>query len=117
MPRVKRGVTAKRRHKAVIARARGYRGRRSNVYRVAVQATMRADQYAYRDRRRRRRDFRSLWITRINAAARTHNITYSQLICGLKRGGVQLDRKSLADMAVTNALAFGKLAELAKTHA
>lgn len=116
MPRVKRGVTTHRRHKAVLERARGFRGRRKNVYRVAKQAVMKAEQYAYRDRRQRRRDFRSLWIARINAAARMHNLTYSQFIAGIKKGGVELDRKMLAELAVSNAGAFGKLAEVAKAH-
>lgn len=116
MPRVKRGVTARRRHKSLIARARGFRGRRNNVYRVAKQAVMRADQYAYRDRRRRKRDFRALWIARVNAAARARDMTYSQFIGGLKKAAVDLDRKSLAEMAVANEAAFGKLVDLAKQH-
>lgn len=114
MPRTTRGVTAHRRHKKLLQRAKGFRGRRKNVFRVAKQAVMRADQYAYRDRRRRKRDFRSLWIMRVNAAARQHGLTYSRLMGGLRRAGVELDRKTLADMALTNAAAFGKIADIAK---
>lgn len=114
MPRVTRGVTARRRHRRVLERARGFRGRRKNVYRVAKQAVMRADQYAYRDRRRRKRDFRGLWIMRVNAAAREYGLTYSRLIGGLKRAGIELDRKTLAELAVSNNAAFGKITELAK---
>ncbi|MCH9704670.1 MAG: 50S ribosomal protein L20 [Proteobacteria bacterium] len=117
MPRVKRGVTTHRRHKDLLARARGFRGRRNNVFRVAKQAVMRADQYAYRDRRRRKRDFRALWIVRVNAAARNHGLTYSEFMGGLKRAGVELNRKMLAELAVNNANAFGEIAELAKKHA
>ncbi|CCD29025.1 50S ribosomal subunit protein L20 [Candidatus Glomeribacter gigasporarum BEG34] len=106
MPRVKRGVTARARHKKIFDAAKGYRGRRKNVYRVAKQAVMRAGQYAYRDRRNRKRVFRALWITRINAAARAHGMTYSVLINGLKKAGIELDRKILADMAVTDKDAF-----------
>lgn len=117
MPRVKRGTTTHRRHRKLIARAAGFRGRRKNVYRVAKQAVMRADQYAYRDRRRRKRDFRRLWIVRINAAARRHGLTYGQLMHGLKRAQVALNRKNLAELAVSNAAAFAKIAELAKNGA
>src|SRR5260363_164043 len=106
MPRVKRGVTARARHKKIFDAAKGYRGRCKNVYRVAKQAVMRAGQYAYRDRRNRKRVFRALWITRINAAARAHGMTYSVLINGLKKAGIELDRKILADMAVTDKDAF-----------
>ena len=109
MSRVKRGVTARARHKKVIAAARGYRGRRGNVYRVAKQAVMRAGQYAYRDRRTRKRVFRSLWIARINAAAREHGITYSRFINGLNRAAIGLDRKVLADLAVTDKPAFAAI--------
>lgn len=116
MPRVKRGVTAHHRHKRLIERASGFRGRRKNVYRVAKQAVMRADQYAYRDRRRRKRDFRSLWIVRVNAAARLHGLTYSQFMGGLKRAGIQLNRKMLAELAVANDAAFTEIAEVAKKH-
>ncbi len=109
MPRVKRGVTARAHHKKVIAAAKGYRGRRNNVYRVAKQAVMRAGQYAYRDRRKRKRVFRALWITRINAAAREHGLTYSALINGLKKAEIELDRKILADMAVMDKETFATL--------
>jgi large subunit ribosomal protein L20 len=102
MPRVKRGVTARARHKKVLDAAKGYRGRRSRVYRVAKQAVMRAGQYAYRDRRNKKRVFRALWITRINAATREHGLTYSKFINGLKKAEIALDRKVLADMAVTD---------------
>ena len=117
MPRVTRGVTAHRRHKRLLARADGFRGRRNNVYRVAKQAVMRAEQYAYRDRRRRRRDFRALWIVRVNAAARAQGLTYSQFMGGLKRAGVILNRKTLAELAVVNPAAFNEIAALAKKHA
>jgi large subunit ribosomal protein L20 len=106
MPRVKRGVTARARHKKVLDLAKGYRGRRSKVYRIAKQAVMRAGQYAYRDRRNKKRVFRALWITRINAAARQHGLTYSVFINGLKKASIELDRKVLADMAVTDKPAF-----------
>ena len=106
MPRVKRGVTARARHKKVIDQAKGYRGRRKNVYRIAKEAVMRAGQYAYRDRRNRKRVFRALWITRINAAARQNGTTYAQLMAGLKAKNIQLDRKTLADLAVREPEAF-----------
>jgi len=106
MPRVKRGVTARARHKKVLALAKGYRGRRSRVYRVAKQAVMRAGQYAYRDRRNKKRVFRALWIARINAASREHGVTYSVFMNGLKKASIGLDRKVLADMAVTDKPAF-----------
>ncbi|MCC7287760.1 MAG: 50S ribosomal protein L20 [Burkholderiaceae bacterium] len=109
MPRAKRGVTARARHKKVIAAARGFRGRRGNVYRIAKQAVMRAEQYAYRDRRTKKRVFRSLWIARINAAAREHGITYSVFINGLNRAAIGLDRKVLADLAVTDKPAFAAI--------
>ncbi len=109
MPRVKRGVTARARHKKVLERAKGYRGRRGNVYRVAVQAVMRAGQYAYRDRRTKKRVFRSLWIARINAAAREHGITYSVFINGLNKASIGLDRKVLADLAVNDKPAFAAI--------
>lgn len=115
MPRVRRGVTARARHKQVIARAKGYRGRRKNVFRVANQAVNRADQYAYRDRRQRKRQFRSLWIVRINAAARIHGLSYSRLINGLHKANIELDRKVLADIAVHDKATFQQLAEKAKT--
>ncbi len=106
MPRVKRGVTARARHKKVIALAKGYRGRRKNVFRVAKQAVMRAGQYAYRDRRNRKRVFRRLWIARINAAVRAQGMTYSRFINGLTKAQIGLDRKVLADMAVNDKPAF-----------
>ena len=114
MPRVKRGVTARARHKKVIDQAKGYRGRRKNVYRVAKQAVMKAGQYAYRDRRAKKREFRALWIVRINAAAREFGMTYSTLINGLKKSAVEVDRKVLADLAVHDKAAFGQIAEQAK---
>lgn len=116
MPRVKRGVTTHRRHKRLLERAKGFRGRRKNVYRVAKQAVMRADQYAYRDRRRRKRDFRALWIIRVNAAARANGLTYSQFIGALKKAGLDLNRKTLAELAVANAQAFAEIVTLAKKH-
>ena len=100
MPRVKRGVTARARHKKILALAKGYRGRRKNVYRIAKQAVMKAGQYAYRDRRNKKRVFRRLWIARINAASRSHGVTYSRFMAGLKKAEIALDRKVLADMAV-----------------
>jgi len=114
MPRVRRGVTAKARHNKVISRAKGYRGARKNVFRVANQAVMKAEQYAYRDRRQRKRQFRALWIVRINAAARVHDLSYSRFIDGLGRANISLDRKVLADMAVNDQVAFAVLAERAK---
>ena len=114
MPRVKRGVTARARHKKVIKLAKGYRGRRKNVFRVAKQAVIRAGQMAYRDRRQRKRQFRALWIARINAAARECGLSYSRFINGLSKAGVLLDRKVLADIAVFDKLAFATLAEKAK---
>ena len=109
MPRVKRGVTARARHKKVLNAAKGYRGRRSRVYRVAKQAVMRAGQYADRDRRNKKRVFRALWITRINAASREHGLTYSVFMNGLKRAAINLDRKVLADMAVMDKPAFAAI--------
>ena len=114
MPRVKRGVTARARHKKVLDLAKGYRGRRSKVYRVAKQAVMRAGQYAYRDRRNKKRVFRALWITRINAASRSHGMTYSVFMNGLKKAGIELDRKSLAELAAREPAAFKTLVEKAK---
>ncbi|MEK6210387.1 MAG: 50S ribosomal protein L20 [Pseudomonadota bacterium] len=114
MPRVKRGVTAHARHKKVLAKAKGFRGRRGNVYRIAKQAVMRAGQYAYRDRRQKKRDFRALWIVRINAAAREFGLTYSALINGLKKASVEVDRKVLADIAVFDKQAFERIASQAK---
>ena len=114
MPRVFRAVTALARDIKVLSRAKGYRGARKNVFRVANQAVMKADQYAYRDRRQRKRQFRTLWIVRINAAARVHDLSYSRLIDGLGRANISLDRKVLADMAVHDQVAFAALAERAK---
>ena len=114
MPRVKRGVNARTRHKKVIAQAKGFRGRRSRVFRVANQAVMKAGQYAYRDRRARKRDFRALWITRINAACRELGITYSVFIAGTKKAAIELDRKVLADMAVHDKAGFAAVVEQAR---
>ena len=114
MPRGKRGVTARARHRKVLANAKGYRGARKNIYRVAKQAVMKAGQYAYRDRRQRKRQFRALWIVRINAAARLSGISYSQMINGLSKAAVEIDRKVLADMAVNDKPGFESLAERAK---
>ena len=114
MPRVKRGVTARARHKKILALAKGYRGRRKNVYRVAKQAVMKAGQYAYRDRRTKKRVFRALWIARINAAARNNDMTYSQFIHGLKKASIEMDRKVLADLAVFDKAAFSAIVEKAK---
>ena len=115
MPRVKLGVTARARHKKVIAKAKGYRGRRGNVFRIAKQAVMRAGQYAYRDRRNKKRTFRALWIARINAAVREHGTTYSVFIAGLKKASIELDRKVLADMAVHDKAGFAAVLNQAKT--
>ena len=114
MARVKRGVQARRRHKKILEQAKGYYGARSRSYRVAKQAVIKAAQYAYRDRRARKRDFRSLWIVRINAQARAEGMTYSQLIAGLKKAGIALDRKVLADLAVHDKAAFGALVARAR---
>ena len=114
MPRVKRGVEARRRHKKVLAQAKGYQGRRKSVYRVAKQAVIKAGQYAYRDRRQRKRQFRSLWIVRINAAAREHGLSYSRMIDGLNKAGIEVDRKMLADLAVFDQSGFAELANAAK---
>lgn len=114
MPRVKRGVTAKARHKKVLKQAKGYRGARSRTFKTANQAVMKAGQYAYRDRRQRKRQFRALWIARINAAARENGLSYSRFIHGLMRAEVEIDRKVLADLAVHDSLAFSALAEQAK---
>ena len=115
MPRMKRGVIARARHKKVLKAAKGYRGRRKNVYRVAKQAVMKAGQYAYRDRRQKKRQFRTLWIARINAGARELGLTYSRFMNGLKKASIELDRKVLADMAVFDKAAFAQLVEAAKT--
>ncbi|MBT5330247.1 MAG: 50S ribosomal protein L20 [Porticoccaceae bacterium] len=114
MPRVKRGVTARRRHKKVLDQAKGYYGARSRVYRVANQAVTKAGQYAYRDRKAKKRIFRQLWIARINAQSRAEGITYSQLIAGLKKAEIELDRKVLADMAIHDKVAFSQVVEKAK---
>jgi large subunit ribosomal protein L20 len=114
MARVKRGVQAHARHKKVLDEAKGYYGMRRKIYRVAKQAVIKAGQYAYRDRRQRKRQFRTLWIARINAAARLHGLSYSRLIDGLNKAEVEVDRKVLADLAVDDLAAFGVLAEKAK---
>ena len=114
MPRVKRGVTARARHKKVLEQAKGFRGRRKNVYRIAKEAVMRAGQNAYRDRRQKKREFRALWIVRINAAARECGLSYSVFMNGLKKAAVEIDRKVLADLAVFDKPAFAKIAERAK---
>src|SRR5574343_1664110 len=114
MPRVKRGVTARARHKKVMKAAKGYYGARSRVYRVAVQAVTKAGQYAYRDRRQKKRQFRQLWIARINAASRQNGLSYSRFIDGLKRASVEIDRKILADIAVFDKGAFAALVAKAK---
>ncbi|MEZ5614336.1 MAG: 50S ribosomal protein L20 [Rhodocyclaceae bacterium] len=116
MPRVKRGVTARARHKKVLDQAKGFRGRRGSVYRIAKQAVMKAGQYAYRDRRQRKRQFRSLWIVRINAAARELGMTYSALMNGLKKASIEVDRKVLADLAVFDKPAFAQIANQAKSR-
>ena len=114
MPRVKRGVTARARHKKIIEQAKGYRGRRGNVYRIAKEAVMKAGQYAYRDRRQRKRQFRSLWIARINAAVREQGLSYSVFMNGLKKAAIGIDRKVLADMAVFDKPAFTQIVGQAK---
>ena len=114
MPRVKRGVTARARHKKVFKQTKGFRGRRKNVYRVAKQALMKAGQYAYRDRRQKKRQFRALWIARINAAVRELGMSYSTFMSGLRRANIEIDRKVLADLAVHDKAAFSKIAEQAK---
>ncbi|MCP5160188.1 MAG: 50S ribosomal protein L20 [Hahellaceae bacterium] len=114
MPRVKRGVTARARHKKVLNQAKGYYGARSRVYRVAKQAVIKAGQYAYRDRRQRKRQFRALWIARINAAARINGLSYSRLIAGLKKANIEIDRKVLADLAMNERGAFSAVVEKAK---
>ena len=114
MPRVKRGVIAHARHKKVLKQAKGFRGRRGNAYRIAKQAVMKAGQYAYRDRRQRKREIRSLWITRINAAVREMGLSYSTFMAGLKRANIEIDRKVLADLAVLDKPAFAKIANQVK---
>ncbi len=114
MPRVKRGVTAHARHKKVLKKAKGYQGARSRVFRVAKQAVTKAGQYAYRDRRQRKRQFRALWIARINAGAREFGLSYSRFMDGLKRANIEIDRKVLAELAVNDRQAFGQLVEQAR---
>ena len=114
MPRIKRGVTARRRHKKILDRAKGYYGARSRVYRVAKQSVIKAGQYAYRDRRQRKRQYRALWITRINAASRANGLSYSRLIAGLRRAAIGLDRRVLADLAVHDKSAFATIVEKAR---
>lgn len=114
MPRVKRGVTARARHKKILAEAKGYYGARSRVFRVAKQAVIKAGQYAYRDRRQRKRQFRQLWIARINAAARECGLSYSRFMDGLKKASIEIDRKVLADLAVKDKIAFAELARIAQ---
>ena len=114
MPRVKRGVTARARHKKVFEQTKGFRGRRKNVYRVAKQALMKAGQYSYRDRRQKKRQFRALWIARINAAVRELGMSYSVFMAGLKRANIEIDRKVLADLAVMDKPAFDKIAAQVK---
>ena len=116
MPRVKRGVTARARHKKILALAKGYRGRRKNVYRIAKQAVMKAGQYAYRDRRAKKREFRRLWIARINAGSRALGLTYSKFMAGLKKAAIEVDRKVLADLAVNDPAAFGSIVEKVKAQ-
>ena len=116
MPRVKRGVTARARHKKILVLAKGFRGRRKNVFRIAKEAVMRAGQYAYRDRRTKKRVFRHLWIARINAASRGLGLTYSKFMAGLKKASIEIDRKVLADMAVNDPAAFGSIVEKVKAQ-
>ena len=114
MPRVKRGVTARARHKKVLNQAKGYRGRRNSVYRIAKEAVMKAGQYAYRDRRQKKRQFRTLWIARINAAAREFGMPYSVFMNGLKKADIQIDRKVLSDIAIFDKAAFAQFVVQAK---
>lgn len=116
MPRVKRGVTARARHKKILALAKGFRGRRKNVFRIAKQAVMKAGQYAYRDRRAKKREFRRLWIARINAAAREQGITYSKFMNGMKKAAIDIDRKVLADLAVNDPAAFSSIVAKVKAQ-
>jgi len=116
MARVKRGVTAGARHKKVLKKAKGYYNARRKVYRAAKQAVIKAGQYAYRDRRTKKREYRALWIQRINAAARLHGLSYSRLIEGLTKAGIEIDRKMLSDLAIADANAFGVIAERAKAN-
>jgi len=114
MPRVKRGVTARASHKKILDAAKGYRGRRKNVFRIANEAVMKAGQYAYRDRRQRKRQFRALWIARINAAARSHGLTYSVFMNGLSRAEIGVDRKVLSDIAIFDKDAFARIVDQVK---
>ncbi len=116
MPRVKRGVTAHARHKKILKLAKGYRGRRKNVFRIAKQAVMKAGQYAYRDRRTRKRVFRQLWIARINAASRGLGVTYSKFMAGLKKAQIDIDRKVLSDMAIRDPAAFEVIVNKVKSQ-
>lgn len=116
MPRVKTGVTAHKRHKKILKLAKGYRGARSKLFRKANETVLKAGQYAYRDRRNKKREFRRLWIARINAAARMNGISYSKLMCGLTKAGVAIDRKMMAELAVSDMAAFEKLVEIAKKN-
>lgn len=116
MTRVKRGVVARARHKKVLALAKGYRGRRGNVYRIAKEAVMKAGQYAYRDRRQRKRQFRNLWIVRINAACRELGLSYSKFMNGLLKAEIVVDRKVLSNLAISDKVAFAKLVEVAKSN-
>lgn len=115
MPRAKTGSVAKARHKKILKQAKGYRGARSRTFKVAKQAVMRAGQYAYRDRRQRKRQFRALWVVRINAAARENGLSYSRLLNGLGKAKIELDRKILAELAVNDKTAFAALVARAKT--
>ncbi|MCL5290759.1 MAG: 50S ribosomal protein L20 [Bacillota bacterium] len=116
MPRAKSSVVSRNRHRKILKLAKGYRGSRSKLFRVANQAVMKALFYAYRDRRQKKRDFRKLWIARINAATRINGLSYSRFINGLKKAGVEVNRKMLADLAVNDAKAFGQLVEVAKAN-
>jgi large subunit ribosomal protein L20 len=116
MPRVKRGVTARARHKKVLALAKGFRGRRKNVYRIAKQAVMKAGQYAYRDRRNKKRVFRRLWIARINAASRSLGLTYSKFMAGLKKAQISIDRKVLSDLAIHDPAGFSSIVDKVKAQ-
>jgi large subunit ribosomal protein L20 len=116
MPRVKRGVTAHARHKKILKLAKGFRGRRKNVFRIAKQAVMKAGQYAYRDRRTRKRVFRQLWIARINAASRGLGVTYSKFMAGLKKANIEIDRKVLSDMAIHDPAGFASIVDRVKAQ-
>lgn len=114
MPRVKGGVTSRHRHKKILKQAQGYFGSKHRIFRVANQQVLKSLQYAYSDRRKKKRDFRKLWIARINAAARSYGMSYSRLMNGLKKAGVEVNRKMLADMAISDSGAFGQLVTVAK---